>query len=127
MIFYYNLEGNTDTIIAENIGRSLHKIPEQNAMSFVQKIQEKGLIKKFDIHTGAISDITLAIPGQDQLTWLGSNMLLMSDGNKVFVYRVGSGASWQPVIIEGDNTMLKGVTRLATNKDNTKLAVVVSE
>ena len=54
-------------------------------------------------------------------------MLLMSDGNKLFVYRVGSEASWQSVIIEGDNTMLKGVTRLATNKNNTKLAVVVSE
>jgi hypothetical protein len=127
-LHYYNLTGNTDTVIAENIGRSLHKIPGQNAMSFVQKIPEKGsVIKKFDINTRAISDITLTLPGQDHLTWLRSDMLLMSDGNKLFTYRIGSEAKWQPIIIEGDATMLKGVTRLATNKDNTKLAVVVSE
>ncbi|MEO7393675.1 MAG: hypothetical protein ABIU11_01970, partial [Chitinophagaceae bacterium] len=45
-LHYYNLSDKSDSIIAKNIGRSLHKIPGQNAMSFVQKISEKeGLIK----------------------------------------------------------------------------------
>ena len=35
--------------------------------------------------------------------------------------------TWQAVIVEGKTSMLKGVTRLAANRDNTKLAVVVSE
>ena len=92
-LHYYNLKRKTDTVLAKNIGRSLHKIPGQNTMSFVQKIPEKGsVIKKFDINTGAISDITLSIPGQDHLTWLRSNMLLMSDGNQLFVYQIGSDA-----------------------------------
>ena len=125
---YYNLSDNTDTILAKNIGRSLHKIPGQNAMSFVQKIPEKGsVIKKFELNSGVISDIAITLPGQDHLTWLRSDMLLMSDGNKLFVYRVGSENNWQPLIIYGDASLLKGVTRLATNTSNTKLAVVVSE
>jgi hypothetical protein len=127
-LHYYYLGKNADTVIAENIGRSLHKIPGQNAMSFVQKVSEKlSIIKKFDMSTGIISDIIPTLPGQDHFTWLQDDMLLMSDGNKLFTCRDKLDAIWQPVIIKGDTAMLKGITRLATNTDNTKLAVVVSE
>jgi hypothetical protein len=127
-LHYYYLGKNADTVIAENIGRSLHKIPGQNAMSFVQKISEKlSIIKKFDMSTGVISDIISTLPGQDYFAWLQNDMLLMSDGNKLFVCHDKLDSIWQPVIIKGDTTMLKRVTRLAINADNTKLAVVVSE
>ena len=127
-LHYYYLDMNADTVIAENIGRSLHKIPGQNAMSFVQKVSEKlSKIKKFDMSTGIISDIISTLPGQDHFTWLQDHMLLMSDGNKLFVCHDKLDSIWQPVIIKGDTTILKGVTRLATNIENTKLAVVVSE
>jgi hypothetical protein len=127
-LHYYYLEKNTDTVVAENIGRSLHKIPGQNAMSFVQRIPGKpSVIKKFDMATGIISSIITALPGQDHLTWLQNAMIIMSDGNKLFVCQDKYEANWQFVIVEGDSSMLKGVTRLAANADNSKLAVVVSE
>lgn len=127
-LHYYNLSTKTDTIIANNPGRSLHKIPGQNAMSFIQKNSGKEwLIQKFDLSTGAITTIAPTLPGQENLTWLKNNIILMSDGTKLFAYHVGTDKEWQPVIIEGNTTMLKGVTRLATNNRNTKLAVVVSE
>jgi hypothetical protein len=127
-LHYYYLEKNTDTVVAENIGRSLHKIPGQNAMSFVQKIPGKpSVIKKFDMATGVISSIITALPGQDHITWLQNAMIIMSDGTKLFVCQDKYEANWQFVIVEGDISMLKGVTRLATNPDNTKLAVVMSE
>jgi len=127
-LHYYDLSKNADTVIAENIGRSLHKIPGQNAMSFVQKVSDKlSLIKRFDMNTGVISTIVATLPGQDHFTWLQNDMLLMSDGNKLFVSQDKLDSKWQSVIIKGDTTMLKGVTRLATNSNNTKLAVVVSE
>jgi hypothetical protein len=127
-LHYYYLEKNADTVIAENIGRSLHKIPGQNAMSFVQKISATvSIIKRFDMGNGVISTVTTAISGQDHLAWLQNGMLVMSDGAKLFVCYDKLESAWQPVIINGDATMLKGVTRLAANADNTKLAVVVSE
>ena len=56
----------------------------------------------------------------------------MSDGSKLFSFQGNSFSElkdrkWQPVTIKGDASMLRGVTRLATNYDNTKLAVVVNE
>lgn len=127
-LHYYYLEKNADTVIAENIGRSLYKIPGQNAMSFVQKISATvSIIKRFDMGNGVISTITTAISGQDHLAWLQNDMLVMSDGTKLFACYDKLESVWQPVIINGDAAMLKGVTRLAANVDNTKLAVVVSE
>jgi WD40 repeat protein len=127
-LHYYYLDKNADTVIAENIGRSLHKIPGQNAMSFVQKISDKlSMIKKFDMSMGVISTIVATLPGQDHLTWLQNGLLLSSDGTKFFICADKNETSWQPVIVEGETKMLKGVTRLAVNADNSKLAVVVSE
>ncbi|MEO7983205.1 MAG: hypothetical protein ABI688_03885 [Bacteroidota bacterium] len=127
-LHYYDLSTRKDTIIATNPGRSLHKIPGQEAMSFIQKnIGKDWLIKRFDLKTCAISNIVPALPGQENLVWLNNNIILMSSGDKLFSYHVGTDKDWQPVIIEGDIALLKGLSRLATNTTNTKLAVVVSE
>ncbi|MFI5133678.1 MAG: TolB family protein [Chitinophagales bacterium] len=124
----YNLSAKSDTILAVNPGRSLHKIPRQNAMSFIQKNAGKDwMIQKLDLNTMTVSAIAHTLPGQENLTWLQNNIILMSDGKKLFSYHVGTDKEWQPVIITSDDSILKGVTRLATNAANTKLAVVVSE
>jgi len=132
-LHYYYLEKNADTVIAENIGRSLHKIPGQNAMSFVQKTSEKtSVIKKFDMSTGVISTVVATLPGQDYFTWLQNGLMLMSDGNKLYyrqetAFQEIKDKGWQPVIVAGDISMLKGVTRLAADAANNELAIVVSE
>lgn len=127
-LHYYDLSVKKDTILSTNIGRSLHKIPGQNAMSFVQKVSEnESVIKRIDIADAAITTITSALPGQDHLTWLQNSTILMSDGVKLFSYHLGIDTAWQPVIVDGDISMLKGISRLAVNIKNTKLALVVSE
>jgi len=132
-LHYYYLDKNADTVIAENIGRSLHKIPGQNAMSFVQRISEKqAVIKKLDMNTGVMSTIVATLPSQDHLTWLQNGLMLMGDGNKLYFHQESAfqetkDKGWQAVSITTDSSMLKGITRLATNTANDKLAIVVSE
>lgn len=127
-LHYYNLPDQSDSVIAINIGRSLHKIPGQQAMSFVQKVSEKeGLIKRLDLSTGVITTITSILQGQDHLAWLQNNILLTGNGTKLFSFQIDIDKEWQLVIIEGDVSVVKGISRLATNTGNTKLAVVVSE
>lgn len=127
-LHYVDLRLKKDTILAENIGRSLHPIPGTELMSFVQRVSEKELlIKQFDPRTMKITTITATKAGQDHLTWLNSHKILMSDGVNLFVYDVIANNGRQLVTIEGNGSMLKGITRLAINKKSTKLAVVVSE
>jgi hypothetical protein len=136
----YDVSTNMDTVVAENIGRSLHKVPGEYAMSYVQKITDKQfVIKKYIISTGVSSPIVNTLPGQDFFCWIDAGsvdakkrFLLSSDGSKLFFHADNSSVEfkdkqWQPVIVEGDTKMLKGITRMAVNADNTKLAVVVGE
>ena len=125
---YFNLSVKADSVIANNIGRSLHKIPEQNAMSFIQKIPAKEiLIQRLDLATGVINTMASTLPGQDHITWLKNNIIISGSADKLFSFQVGIDKEWQPIIIDGDVSMLKAITRLATNADNTRLAIVVSE
>lgn len=127
-LHYYNIKTGTDTILAINIGRSLHKIPGTNAMSFVQQLTGKeSLVQKFDPALLSITTICSALLGQDHLTWLNDHMLIQSDGKTLFVNDISSNKGWQPVTIKGDLSLIKDISRLAVNKKASKIAVVVSE
>ena len=132
-LHFYDLSKDADTVIAENIGRGVNKIPGQNAMSFIQRISDTlSVIKKFDLNNDAVTNIIYTLKGKDLLTWLNNNTILMSDGKKIFSYQANAyeefkDHKWKPVIIKGNTAMLKGITRLAVNADNTKLAIVVNE
>lgn len=124
----YDLSKKTDKILASKIGRSLHKIPGENAMSFIQIISANAsLIQKMDITSGEITQITYTIPGQQDMCWLQKNIMLMGKGTGLYLFDTKLNQGWQPVLIEGDASLLNGVTRLAVNTSKTKLAVVVSE
>ncbi len=124
----YNLTTKKDTVLASNIGRSIHKIPGEQTMSFTEKISEKDyVIKKYNPATGEISVITEAVKGQDHLTWLQNGLIVMSDGNQLFLFNTKEGKGWELLKIDAPGVAMKGITRLAANQKNTKLAVVVSE
>ncbi|MBK5277936.1 MAG: hypothetical protein JJE09_03630 [Bacteroidia bacterium] len=124
----YRLPTREDNIVATNIGRSLHKIPGEHALSFVQKTSEKDwLIKKVDLTTKKISTITKTIPGQEDIAWTSDGLIITSDGEKVFVFNPGKDVAWREVEVKDGKEVLKGVTRLAVSQKGDKLAVVVAE
>jgi hypothetical protein len=126
-LHYVRLPTKKDTIIAEGIGRSLHRIPGQSAISFVHKISEKEwAIKRLDTHTMVVSTLASTLPGREDLCWLPDGKILMSDGTDLFFLTPGKDQGWRKVDRAGDLT-LKGVTRLAASSDGKKLAVVVAE
>lgn len=123
----YNLATKENTIIARKPGRSLHKIPNQQAFSFVDKSNpEQWVIRQFDPSTKAISPIVNTVGKSEDITWTANGYILTSDGEKLYAYKPQSSKEWQPIDTKG-LPMLTKITRMAVNKDNTKLAVVVSE
>jgi hypothetical protein len=125
-LHYMRLPTKKDTILAENIGRSLHKIPNQSAISFVHKVSEtQWLIKRLDTPTQTISTIGNALPGREDLCWLPDGKILMSDGTSLF-FLIPGAADWKKVTFEGTE-VFKGITRIAVTLDGKKLALVVSE
>ncbi len=126
-LHYLRLPTQEDTIIADNIGRSLHRIPNERAISFVHKVGKGNWqIKKLNLETMQVSFIINTIPNQEDIAWLPDGRLVSSDGKKLFMINPRKEKNWTAITVS-DSSLLKGITRLAVNTKGDKLAVVVSE
>lgn len=125
---WYDLEKNTHTILDQDIGRALHKIPGQKAMSYVKKGDSgEHTINRLDIVSKKIKPIVMTLSGREDLTWTSDGKILMSDGEKLFFYDTKAKDGWKEVTMNLGDIKLAGISRLAISKDDKKLAVVVSE
>ncbi|HNR74937.1 MAG TPA: hypothetical protein PKH83_08900 [Cyclobacteriaceae bacterium] len=126
-LHYLRLPTQEDTILADNIGRALHRIPNERAISFVHKVTaDTWQIKKLDLETMQVSVIVNTLPGQEDIAWLPDGRLITSDGTKLFVLHPRKEKTWSEVTV-ANSSLLKGITRLAVSTKGDKLAVVVSE
>lgn len=124
-LHYLRLPTKDDTVVAENIGRSLHRIPNERAVSFVHKVSEKDwLIKRLDTETMKIANIASTLPGREDIAWTPDGTLITSDGTKL--YFLSKEKAWTEIPFES-TAAIKGITRLAVNAKGDKLALVVSE
>lgn len=126
-LHYLRLPTQADTIIADNIGRALHRIPNERAISFVHKVAAGNWqIKRLDLETMQVSFIANTLPDHEDIAWLPNGRLITSDGAKLFVLNPTKEKTWSEVTIT-DGGLLKGITRLAVSVKGDKLAIVVSE
>jgi len=127
-LHYLRLPTKADTIIAENIGRSLHRVPGENAFSFVHKITEsKWFIKKYNPRKSVISVITATPPNREDMCWSPDGKIFFSDGDKIVWMDPKKDKTWKEVQVSSGAELLKGVTRLAVSADGKKIAIVIAE
>lgn len=122
----YDVNTKKDKILSENIGRSLHRIPRSSEMSFVEKGANGWFIKKYNPKSGNITTLAETLPGREDLTWTPDGKILMSDGAQLYSLRPGKDTAWKKVALPED-MIFKNITRLAINKQGTKLAVVAED
>ncbi len=123
-LHYLHLPTKKDTVLAEDIGRSLHKIPGKSAVSFVHKVSKtEWIIKQLNTQTLSIETIAPILPGREDIAWTPTGILLFSNGEKIFA-RINN--NWEEVAMPS-TTSLRGITRIAIHPNGKKLAIVVSE
>jgi hypothetical protein len=123
-LVYRDLKSKKDTVIATKINRSLHKIPSQNSFSFVQEVENKSIIKSFDVKTKQVK--TLAESNSDSEhfnVWTESGILLESYESGIRFFR-NSSQKWDEVDLPS-NLPKKRISRMAI-KDH-KIALVLEE
>jgi len=110
-------------VIADNPGRILRRIPNEDKFSFVQKVSEQEwLVKSFDLKTRAVSAVIKTFPGVEDYAWTPAGLLLMANGSKVFS-RKKSDWAWVE-IADFSNAGLKSITRIAVSPKGNRIAVV---
>jgi Tol biopolymer transport system component len=124
----YSISTKKDSVLTDAIGRSLHKIPNSNAMSFVKKNSDTDwVIMKLDTKTLAMTNLIAALPGREDLCWTPAGRIIMSDGIKIYSIDPVKEKEWSEVHITNSSIPLKAITRLAISPKGNKLAVVVAE
>ena len=111
-------------IVAQNIGRSLHRIPGRDTISILHIEGDVRTIKELDLKTRTLKPIVRAIDAPDgDYTWTPAGAILMSNGKELMKW---SGGEWTR-IADLAALGLTGASRLAVSPDGTWLALVVPE
>jgi dipeptidyl aminopeptidase/acylaminoacyl peptidase len=126
-------------VIADNIGRSLHRIPGTRLASFVQReASGEFWIKQLDINSKKIDPLVKAAAGSSDrdYAWLpDGKTIVMSAGTTIMSWtRLPSGASakeggaaaWTEVFDVAPH-QLGAITRLAVSPKGDAIAIVVAE
>ncbi|HEX6191641.1 MAG TPA: hypothetical protein VFZ42_04720, partial [Chitinophagaceae bacterium] len=99
ILYYYHTLAKHRTYITKNIKRSLHKIPNEDAISYVEKSGDAFMIRRLPLKQEAAWNIT-EFPGKDDYCWSGDGSALFTWKNgKLFSFRPGKDTEWQGVTI----------------------------
>jgi Tol biopolymer transport system component len=116
-------------IVAEGIGRSLHRVPGTRAVSFVQReASGEFWIKEIDINSNKVQPLVKAVESSTDrdMTWMpDGKTILMSAGTKVFSWTRGS-TGWTEVF-DAAARGFGAASRLTVSAKGDALAIVVAE
>lgn len=108
----------------KNIGRSLHKIPNSELVSFISKADSTlWEIKSLHPLSGKISSIMGTLPEAEDMCWLPDGTILMGKDDILYTFRKDKDVDWNEVA-SLKAYGITNITRLAISPDGTKLAVV---
>lgn len=120
----FDLEENSRTILANNPGRSIHKVPDMNAVSFVDKNDSTTwIVKTFNPETRKIRSLTATPDGSEDMFWVDSSSFLIGQKNELLMWKEGHGFSSPVPVFESNGS----ISRIALNHDRTKIAIVFAE
>ena len=111
-------------IVAEHPGRSIHRIPGTEEISFVRKVSDgEWWIERLDPAAGTTARITKALPGREDYAWTPEGEIVMGDGSRLFAWV--EGPDWTEIADLSD-LGVDGITRLAVSPDGARIAIVAN-
>ena len=116
-------------IVTDNIGRSLHRIPNTRLASFVQREGSGEFwIKQLDVSSKKIDPLVKVVEGssdRDYAWTADGKTILMAAGTKVMSWTRGE-AGWTEVF-DAAAHQLGAITRMAVSPKGDAIAIVVTE
>lgn len=122
-LFICDLKKETNISVAKNVGRSVHRIPNTDLISFISNENEKyGLLKSVNPKTKEIKTITSVGKSKD-VTWLPNGTLLIANGNSIYKF-VPKKDKYPTLFFSFSDENINNISRMAVNKKGTKIAIV---
>lgn len=120
-LYKTDISTGEDTKLADNIGRSLHKIPNSSKVSYISKDDTNAWeIRSIDIKSGKSSPITKTVIGSEDMIWLKNGTILMGSDSKIMKSDGRNWTEWADLREYG----IAKITRMAIDENETRLAIV---
>ncbi|UII33129.1 hypothetical protein LVD17_04720 [Fulvivirga ulvae] len=109
-----------------NIGRSLHLIPNTSLLSFISKAQEPWQIKSYEPVAGTTRKIINVVNGSEDICWAPDGTLFMGSDSILYKFHAAFDKDWVKVA-DLSEFGLSGISRLDINPDGNQIAIVVNQ
>ena len=118
-----NLKDRRNHTVQKNIGRSLHKIPQTNLISFASKENDSIKIKSIDPISGAIKDIKVVLGISEDVCWTPDGTLISANENMLIGYHPSHDKAWR-LLHRFDEKEMYAISRMAVSPDGKHMALV---
>ena len=120
----YNLQNNTAHDLEIPVGRSFHKIPGTQRISFIDTSTEIRTVKSIDPKTNEIKFIAELPKGVEDINWLPDGKLLASKGSTL--YCKIENTPWE-VYHAFEDEELQDISRFAISPNGSQIAIVAAK
>ncbi|MEM9648305.1 MAG: nuclear transport factor 2 family protein [Bacteroidota bacterium] len=121
-----NLTDGSNRTYQKKVGRSLHKIPGTELISYISKENEVWEIKSLNPITGATGKIADVPENSEDYCWLNEHTLLTGVGKSIMKLDTKSDQGWETVI-RFDLDEINNISRMAVNSSGSRLAFAAEE
>ncbi|MCW5517037.1 nuclear transport factor 2 family protein [Muriicola sp. Z0-33] len=118
-----NTSDMTTRVYQKNVGRSLHKIPNSNLVSYISKQNETWQIKSLDPVNGTTKDLMALPPGIEDMVWLQDNTALVAKGSAIARSNPENTGQWE-LFHSFQEKEINNLTRMAISPNQQFLALV---
>lgn len=120
-----DIKDNTNHTIAQNVGRSLHKVPNSGLISFISNENNTSSIKSLDPISGNINTIkSLPIPIED-ICWLTESIILIPNGKTIA--QLNTTDDTISTFYSFEEEEINEISRISISPDNQHLVLVSEE
>ncbi len=121
-----NLKNGICSVLAKNIGRSLHRIPGTEMLSYTDKSRTPAEVRIMNPVTGESQRLVDTLNESEDVAWAPGGILFTGSGSILYKFDPETDEDW--VMVEDLGRFgLDGITRIAVNENGSKIAVVVNE
>ncbi len=119
-----NIPKDQAGLYAENVGRSIHKVPNTTTVSYTVINEEKNHdVFIVDVNKAEDTYFVCQLPvGIQDHTWMDATTLLLGSGSKLYLYDLFGPGEWVEVAdLSEDN--ITNITRIAVSPDGKHIAL----
>ena len=118
-----NLKDNSQYTVQKGVGRSLHRIPDSERISYTALEKGEVVVKSMDPKSGSTAVLATLPAGVQDMSWFNDHNLICGQGNELKLYNIRDKGPWKSFYVFENSKV--NITRLAYYDPSGVLAVVV--